>query len=212
MVGFTRYRGAVARRHLATRYANRFPEYRFCSFESRRVDGALHDCGSQDGASPLFIAAQNGHLEVCGALLRAGAAVDAARGDGASPLWIAAQCGHDHVARELLRRGAAADRLRRCGATPLFKAAHKGHAAVVAELLRHAPALGLLPNGQSALHGAAACGRLACVRLLARRSGLRLRNAAGLTPLQAARAARQADVVAYLERLERQEQPESERP
>lgn len=99
----------------------------------------------QDGASPLFIAAQNGHEDVCGALLGAGATVDCARGDGASPLWIAAQCGHDHVARTLLRRGAAVDHVRQDGATPLFKAAHKGHAAVVVELLKYKPELGLLP-------------------------------------------------------------------
>lgn len=139
-------------------------------------------------------------MEAAEALLRAGAAAGALRGDGASPLWIAAQCGHDHVARALLRAGAPVDAARD-GATPLFKAAHKGHAAVVAELLRHGPRLGLLPNGQSPLHGAAMFGRLDCVRLLARASP-RLRNAAGLTPLQAAAAARQPDVVAYLRRLD----------
>lgn len=58
-------------------------------------------------------------------------------------------------------------------------------------------------NGQSALHGAAMFGQLACVKLLARRSSLRLRNAAGLSALQAAAAARQTDVVAYLARLQR---------
>lgn len=105
----------------------------------------------QDGASPLFIAAQNGHEEACLVLLRAGAA-DGARSDGASPLWIAAQCGHDHVARALLRHGAAVDHVRHDGATPLFKAAHKGHAAVVAELLKYKPELGLLPVRSEVQH------------------------------------------------------------
>lgn len=88
------------------------------------------------------------------------------------------------------------------GATPLFKAAHKGHAGVVGELLKHGPELGLLANGQTALHGAAMFGQLACVRLLARAgAALSARNAAGLTPLQAARQAARRDVADYLQRL-----------
>lgn len=66
----------------------------------------------QDKASPLFIAAQNGHEEVCRALVRAGAAVDGARADRATALWIAAQCGHQHVARLLLAAGASVDQVR----------------------------------------------------------------------------------------------------
>lgn len=73
---------------------------------------------------------------------------------------------------------------------------------MVVELLKYKPNLGLLPNGQSALHGAAMFGQLSCVRLLARGSGLALRNCAGHTALQAAAAARKHDVAAYLRRLE----------
>lgn len=169
--------------------------------------GANVNSCMKDKASPLFIAAQNGHEDVCRALVVAGAAVDMARGDGATPLWIAAQCGHEHVARVLLPRGADVDHARQDGATPLFKAAHKGHAAVVAELLKYKPNLGLLPNGQSALHGAAMFGQLACVRLLARRSALALRNCAALTPLQAAEAHNRRDVAAYLRAREQRENP-----
>ncbi|KAI5641623.1 ankyrin repeats (3 copies) domain-containing protein [Phthorimaea operculella] len=158
--------------------------------------GAVVDCIRSDRATPLWIAAQCGHDHV------AGAVVDCIRSDRATPLWIAAQCGHDHVVRTLLAHGAFKDQVRQDGATPLFKAAHKGHAAVVSELLKYKPNLGLLPNGQSALHGAAMFGQLACVKLLARRSDLKLRNSAGLTPLQAAAAARKQDVATYLKRLE----------
>uniref|UniRef100_A0A2H1WLL3 SFRICE_014436 n=1 Tax=Spodoptera frugiperda TaxID=7108 RepID=A0A2H1WLL3_SPOFR len=166
--------------------------------------GANVNACMKDKASPLFIAAQNGHEEVCRALVRAGAAVDGARADRATALWIAAQCGHQHVARLLLAAGAGVDHVRQDGATPLFKAAHKGHAAVVVELLKYKPNLGLLPNGQSALHGAAMFGQMSCVRLLARRSQLSLRNSAGLTALQAAAAARKHDVAAYLRRLQQE--------
>ncbi|XP_050678705.1 ankyrin repeat domain-containing protein 29 isoform X2 [Leptidea sinapis] len=174
--------------------------------------GANVNSCMKDKASPLFIAAQNGHEDVCVTLLRAGARVDAARADLATPLWIAAQCGHQRVARALLAAGADVDALRQDGASPLFKAAHKGHAPVVVELLNYKPNLGLLPNGQSALHGAAMFGQLACVRLLARRHVrapqgggsiplYALRNAAGLTALQVAVAAGKRDVATYLGRL-----------
>ncbi|RVE40711.1 hypothetical protein evm_014639 [Chilo suppressalis] len=163
--------------------------------------GADVNACMKDKASPLFIAAQNGHDDVCRALLAAHAHVDAARADGATPLWIAAQCGHTHAARTLLAGGARVDHVRQDGATPLFKAAHKGHAGVVAELLKYKPNLGLLPNGQTALHGAAMFGHLDCVRLLAARSDRRVLNAAGHTPLQAAGRARRPSVVQYLRSL-----------
>ncbi|CAH2072966.1 unnamed protein product, partial [Iphiclides podalirius] len=171
--------------------------------DERDVTGERSAIRRQDGATPLFIAAQNGHEAACAALLRAGAAVDAARADRATPLWIAAQCGRAQAARVLLAAGASVHVARRDGATPLFKAAHKGHAQVVAALLEHSPRPGLLANGQTALHGAAMFGRLACARLLAERAPhlLNARNAAGLTPLQAAQAAGAHDVAALLRSL-----------
>ena len=47
-----------------------------------------------DGASPLFLAAQNGHARVLVYLLdQPGLPLDTQRRDGASPLWIAARGG-----------------------------------------------------------------------------------------------------------------------
>lgn len=66
----------------------------------------------QDGATALFIAAQNGHLRILEVLLEHGAKTDAARTDGATPLWIASQMGHDHIVRRLLRAGAKVDATR----------------------------------------------------------------------------------------------------
>lgn len=99
----------------------------------------------KDRATPIFIAAQNGHRSVLLLLLSIGAKPDAARHDGATPLWIAAQMGHDHVVKILLQHGAFVDSVRCDGATPLFKAAHKGFSAVVHELLKYRPNLGLIP-------------------------------------------------------------------
>ncbi|XP_022819584.1 ankyrin repeat domain-containing protein 29 isoform X1 [Spodoptera litura] len=167
--------------------------------------GAAVDAPRADRATPLWIAAQCGHQHVARRLLAAGAGPDHVRQVPTYRL-VSAGAGPDHVRQvptyRLVSAGAGPDHVRQDGATPLFKAAHKGHAAVVVELLKYKPNLGLLPNGQSALHGAAMFGQMSCVRLLARRSRLSLRNAGGLTALQAAAAARKHDVVAYLRRLE----------
>ena len=48
--------------------------------------GASVDQAMKDGATPLFIAAQQGHLEVVRVLMGGGANVDQAMKDGGSPL------------------------------------------------------------------------------------------------------------------------------
>lgn len=71
----------------------------------------------QDGATSLFLAAQNGHAKIVALLLSSAADKDSSallveeminrrRLDGATPLWMAAQMGFDYVVRLLLRAGA----------------------------------------------------------------------------------------------------------
>ena len=62
------------------------------------------------GATPLFIAAQNGHLDVVRHLVEVGADKDKARDDGATPLYIAAENGHLDVVRHLVEVGADKDK------------------------------------------------------------------------------------------------------
>jgi predicted LPLAT superfamily acyltransferase len=85
----------------------------------------------------LFMAVQNGHVEVVRLLLSGGADVNQARTDtGTTLLFMAAQEGHVEVVRLLLSGGADVNQARTdTGATPLFMAAQNGHVEVVRLLL-----------------------------------------------------------------------------
>ena len=73
--------------------------------------GALIDKAlATDGCSPLYIAAQNGHLAVVTKLVAAGALVDKATAKGYTPLFIAAANGHLTVVSELIAAGAVVDK------------------------------------------------------------------------------------------------------
>ncbi len=89
------------------------------SFHCREFIGLAHTItlgfrfiSLQDGATCLFLAAQNGHAKVVALILAAVTTpiattmINNRRLDGATPLWMAAQMGYDHVIRLLLRAGA----------------------------------------------------------------------------------------------------------
>ena len=97
------------------------------------------DKAENDGATPLFVAAHRGHLEVARLLLHAKANMEKAKNDGDTPLSIAAHRGHLEVARLLLDAKADKDKANYLGTTPLSIAAHRGHLEV-ARLLLHAKA------------------------------------------------------------------------
>ena len=78
------------------------------------------------GATPLFIAAQNGHETVIRSLIEFGAEVNKAKDDGATPLFMATQKGHRAVVRALIEFGADVNKARDDGATPLLMAAQNG--------------------------------------------------------------------------------------
>ncbi|CAL4123137.1 unnamed protein product [Meganyctiphanes norvegica] len=157
--------------------------------------GADVNMAMRDRATAIFVAAQNGHDHVVKRLIDHGSTTTMRRQDGAGPLWIAAQMGHASVVKVLLQNGAHPDTARYDGATPLFKAAHKGHLEVVRELLPYKPKLGLLKNGESALHAAALYGQDKVVKMLIE-SGAdpALKNDQGLTPFHIASEARHMHV------------------
>ena len=61
------------------------------------------------GASALYIASQNGHIEVVRELIAKGAHIDMQENTGESALYIASQNGHIEVVRELIAKGAQID-------------------------------------------------------------------------------------------------------
>ena len=83
--------------------------------------------------TPLFVASEQGHIEVVRFLVGSGANKDQGRtNDGKRPLYIAAQMGHLEVVRFLVESEANKDQgMTFTGATPLFIAAQNGHLEVV---------------------------------------------------------------------------------
>ncbi|KAI4460174.1 ankyrin repeat protein [Holotrichia oblita] len=88
------------------------------------------------GTSPLHLAAQNNHLEVCEILLRAGISKDAITKVARTPLHMAAYEGHLEIVDCLLKHGADYDCRDMLEMTPLHWAAQNGHAEVVTLLIR----------------------------------------------------------------------------
>lgn len=161
--------------------------------------GASIHTQMSDRATPLFVAAQNGHLKLVSHLISLGADINVKRTDGATALWIASQMGHTAVVAELLAHGAEVDSTRHDGATPLFKAAHKGYTGLVELLVKRGASLGLLKNGESALHAAALFDHLSVIKLLlAAGADPQLRNQDGMTPLDLAHEASNTQIVDYL--------------
>ena len=108
-----------------------------------RTASAMEVCGNAGGythaaATPLYTAAEQGHVEVVRALLEDGAITDVATEPrGFTPLYAAAANGYVAVVNTLVQGGADVNQEEsRHGATPLYIAAQNGHVQVVEILLR----------------------------------------------------------------------------
>ena len=71
--------------------------------QNRLLDGANVTAAKDNGCTPLFIAAQNGHKEIVQLLLAVpGININAAKDNGCTPLYIAAEKGHKEIVQLLL--------------------------------------------------------------------------------------------------------------
>ena len=91
---------------------------------------------SHTGASALWVACINGHVNTAHSLLSRGARVDSADDARSTPLHAACSAGHDEMARLLLEKGASFDaRDGARGFTSLMNACEAGHGECVRVLL-----------------------------------------------------------------------------
>ncbi|XP_053522552.1 ankyrin repeat domain-containing protein 27 isoform X5 [Artibeus jamaicensis] len=110
---------------------------------------------SQDGSSPLHVAALYGWAELIPLLLKHGASVGARNTNQAVPLHLACQQGHFQVVKYLLDYNSKPDEQDVSGNTPLLYACSSGHHEVAALLLQHGASINIANNkGNTALHEA----------------------------------------------------------
>ena len=94
---------------------------------------------SESGRTPLYVAAQDGHVELVKELLKARADTSICNNDGETALHAAAGAGHADVVSELLKAKANVNVHDKNGETPAGIAFNKGHYGIVYLLLRTTP-------------------------------------------------------------------------
>ncbi|XP_076105878.1 uncharacterized protein LOC143074214 [Mytilus galloprovincialis] len=88
------------------------------------------------GASPLYIACQEGHTEVVKMLITNNAEINKCRDPGVSPLLIACENGYTGIVQMLIANMADINKCRdNDGVSPLFMACQKGHNEIVKMLI-----------------------------------------------------------------------------
>jgi ankyrin repeat protein len=136
--------------------------------------GAKPECQDHDGCTPVYAAAEIGHLHILRALLAAGALVATPMtADGSFALYAACQGGHLEASKLLLAHGAVASTvLSSTGASTVHAAVGSGSAELVQLMLAHGAsgcaqlAVGGTGGGSAALHKAAADGNEEIVTIL----------------------------------------------
>lgn len=94
------------------------------------------DLCKENGASPLYIACQEGCDSIVQFLLSKGADINKCTKNGTSPLIIACQEGHESIVQTLVSDGANINSSMENGSNPLFKACQEGHDKIVQLLLQ----------------------------------------------------------------------------
>lgn len=128
-------------------------------------------CGEESGTNDsttrnfLYLACENGHLDVVRQLVDFGADVNLASYDDLTPLCAACMNGHAAIARFLISRGALVHDPALGRFSPILLACRSGKHDVVELLLSEQPLL-LRTHGQLLLHEACRLGHVQVVRLL----------------------------------------------
>ena len=124
------------------------------------------DEATDEGATPLYLAAQNGHGAVVRAPIQAGADVDKASNDGLTLLYIVAYDDRETVVRALIEAGADVNKAPDSGVT-LYIAAYDGRETVVRALIKAGADVNKAKdNGVTPLFIAAQTGHKTVVRVL----------------------------------------------
>ncbi|KAL5486880.1 hypothetical protein EMCRGX_G019417 [Ephydatia muelleri] len=162
------------------------------------------DAMDKKGKSAVFLAAEEGHVDILECLLshpigaKLCSTADAAQN---TPLHIAAGEGKLGVVSILLRVGVQVDARNEVNKTPIHLAAENGHAAVVARLIEHDPdtAKDEDEDSNTPLHCACSHGHLSVAKvLLEANTRLDARNASLWTPVDCASAGGWAAIVELL--------------
>ncbi len=160
------------------------------------------DLADEDGDTPLYMAAQNGHAHVIHELAMHGANLNTQDKDGTTSAIIAAQMGLDNVIAELGKNKANLDKPDNDGITPAHIAAVHDHAKVIAVLAKYGANLNVtLSNGITPAYFAAEQGHVSVLVKLAKYgANLNAPNWYGQTPAFAAAENGHASVIAELGR------------
>ena len=166
--------------------------------------GADVNVADEDGKTPLYCAADNGHSECVKLLLAApGIDVNLANKDGETPLFWAARNGRSECVKLLLAApGIDVNKADKDDETPLFWAAFNGHSECV-KLLLAAPGIHVNKAdkyGWTPLYWAARDGHSECVKLLLAAPGIDVNKADknGNTPLDRAAGLGRSECVKLL--------------
>jgi ankyrin repeat protein len=154
--------------------------------------GLSADVRDVDGLAPLHEAARYGTPDTARLLIDRGAPLEALDAHGQTPMHLAAGRGHILMVKTLGDMGARFDVRDKAGKMALHVAAENGHWGPIQYfILRGQPIDITTSSGDTALHISAREGFMRTASLLAgKSSSLLAKNGAGMTPLQAAEAAR----------------------
>eukprot|EP00731_Ephydatia_muelleri_P032874 Em0024g418a len=122
---------------------------------------------TNDGRSPLYMASQEGHLDVVKTLIEAGANIHQAEKDGQSPLFISCLNGHLDIVKTLIEAGANINQATKKGGSSLGAASYKGHLNIVKTLMEAGANINHADeNGESPLFITSQNGHLDVVKTL----------------------------------------------